>query len=234
MQKLQQELSLLMPPPDTEAMAYKPDGKVILVDNAAKIVHINLGSRDRVYRGLTFSVYDKNVPIPKDGKGKAEVEVFNTAKNISEARIIKSDIKNPIILDDIIANLIWDSQRTNVFVVAGQFDLDGDGEIDYNAADKITALVEKWGGRVEDNISIDTDFLILGKVPQVPRRPTFEEIEVDPMAMERYEASLQELAHYKQVQAQAQTFSIPVFNTQRFLHFIGYKEQTTRAGAFEF
>ena len=234
MKKLQQELQILVPPPDTEAMAYKPDGKVILVDNTAKIVHINLGSSDRVYRGLTFSVYDKNIPIPKDGKGKAEVEVFNVAKNISAARIIQSDIKNPIILDDIIANLIWDSQRTNVFVVAGQFDLDSDGEIDYNASDKIKALVEKWGGRAEDNISIDTDFLILGKVPHVPRKPTFEEIEVDPMAMERYEASLKRLAHYKQVQTQAQTFSMPVFNAERFLHFIGYKGQAGRAGAFEF
>ncbi|UCE99634.1 MAG: hypothetical protein JSV82_00780 [Planctomycetota bacterium] len=233
MKKLQQELHLLVPPPDTEAIAYKPDGKVILVDNAAKIVHINLGSNDRIYRGLTFSVYDKNIPIPKDGKGKAEVEVFNVAKNISAARIIRSDIKNPVILDDIIANLIWDSERTNIFVVTGQFDLNADGETDYNAGEKIKALVEKWGGTVEDNVSIDTDFLILGQVPQVPRKPTFEEIEVDPMAMEKYEASLQKLAHYKQVQTQAQTFSIPIFNTERFLYFIGYKGQAKTPGAFE-
>jgi len=234
MQKLQHDLSAIVPPPDTEAMAYKPDGKVILVDNATKIVHINLGSNDRIYRGLTFSIYDRNTPIPKDGKGKAEIEVFNVSKNISAARIIRSDIKNPIILDDIVANLIWDSEKTNVFVIAGQFDLNNDGQPDYDAADKIKALIEKWGGKVQDNVSIDTDFLVLGEVPQVLRKPSFEEMEVEPMAMERYEASLKELAHYKDVQTQAQSYSIPVFNTERFLYFIGYKGQSQTPGAFEF
>ncbi len=234
MQKLQQDISAIVPPPDTEAMAYKPDGKVILVDNATKIVHINLGSNDRVYRGLTFSIYDRNTPIPKDGKGKAEVEVFNVSKNISAARIIRSNIKNPIILDDIVANLIWDSEKANVFVIAGDFDLNGDGQPDYDAADKIKALIEKWGGQVQDNISIDTDFLVLGEVPQVLKKPSFEEMEVEPMAMERYEASLKQLAHYKDVQTQAQSYSIPVFNTERFLYFIGYKGQSQTPGAFEF
>ena len=98
--------------------------------------------------------------------------------------------------------------------------------------DKINALIEKWGGRVADAVSIDTDFLLLGTAPKVRRKPTFEEMEVDPMAMEKYEASLQKLAHYKQVQTQAQALFIPIFNLERFLYFIGYKTQSSRAGAF--
>ena len=232
MKRALENLWAIVPPPDIAVSAYKSDGKIILIDEPAKIVHLNIGSDDRVYRGLTFSVYEKNMPIPKDGKGKAEIEVFNVGKNISAARITRLEIKRPVILDDIVANLIWDSDKTNVFVIAGEFDFDGDGNIDYDAVDKVKALIEKWGGRVGDNISVDTDFLVLGQPPQVRRKPTFEQMEVDPMAMEKYEASLQKLGHYKEVQNRAQTLSIPVFNAERFLYFIGYKAQSSRPGAF--
>ena len=230
--RAQEKLHALVPSPDSEIAAYKPDGKIILIDDAAKTVHINIGSDDHVYRGLTFWVYEKIMPVPKDGEGKAEIEVFNVGKNISAARIISSKPKNPIIVGDIVANLIWDSDKTNVFVVAGGFDLNGDGNIDDEAADKIKALIVKWGGKVADEISIDTDFLVLGTTPTVRKKPTFEQMEVDPMAMEKYEASLKKLTSYKEIQARAQTLSIPVFNLERFLYFIGYKTLSARRDAF--
>ncbi len=232
MKAIQEELRKIKPQPDVEVAAFKPDGKIMLIDDQAKIAYLNIGSDDRVYQGLTFSVYDKSMPIPKDGRGKAEIEVFDIEKTISAARIIRSEMKRPIVQDDIVANLIWDSDKTNVFVVDGDFDIDGDGDIDYGGVDKIKALVEKWGGKVADAVSIDTDFLVLGKAPIVRKKPTFEEMEVYPMAMEKYEASLQKLAHYKQVQNRAQVLSIPVFSTERFLYFIGHKTQTGSTGMF--
>ena len=232
MKRQEDELHKIVPLPDGEVVAHKSDGKIILVDNQAKVVHLNIGRDDRVYPGLTLSVYDKNMPIPKDGKGKAEIEVFSVEKNISAARIIKSEIKRPIILDDIVANLIWDSDKTNVFVVEGDFDLDDDGKIDKNAADKIKSLIGKWGGKVADAISIETDFLVLGRTPSILIRPTVTELEMDPMATERYEASRQKRALYGEVQNQAKALLIPVFNYERFLFFIGYKTQSGTAGAF--
>jgi hypothetical protein len=232
MKRTQQMLESIVPLPDAEAPAYKPDGRIILIDDPTKIVHLNIGSNDRVYRGLTFSVYDRNMPIPKDGRGKAEIEVFSVAETFSAARIIRSEIKRPIIVDDIIANLIWDSKKTNVFVVAGDFDLDGDGDRDRNADDKLKALIQKWGGRVDDNVSIETDFILLGTSPEVLRKPTFEQTEVDPMAMQRYETSLSRLADYEEVRNRAEALLVPIFNLERFLYFIGYREQSARPGAF--
>lgn len=230
--RAQEKLHSLVPLPDSEIAAYKPDGEIISIDESTKIVRISLGSDDHVYRGLTFSVYDKNTPIPKDGKGKAEIEVFNVDKNISAAHITSSNRKNPIILDDAVANLVWDSDKVNVFVVAGDFDLNGDGNADDEAADKIKALIEKWGGKVANEISIDTDFLVLGTTPAVSQKPTFEQMEVDPMALEKYEASLNQLTFYTEVQERAEKLSIPVFNLERFLYFIGYKTLSARPDAF--
>jgi len=227
-----QELRSIKPGPSIDVAAFKPDGKIMSVDDATDTVYLNIGSEDRVYVGLTFSVYDKSVPIPKDGKGKAEVEVFNVEKNISAARIIHSKIKNPVMEDDIIANLIFDSEKANVFVVAGEFDLNNDGKVDYGGADKVKTLIGKSGGKVVETVSVNTDFLALGKAPTVLRKPTLEELEVYPMAMERYTASLKKHAHYQDILEQAQALSIPVFNYERFLYFIGYKTLSGRAGAF--
>ncbi len=232
MKSQQEELQKIVPLPDGEIVAHKSDGKIILVDNQAKVVHLNIGRDDRVYPGLTFTVYDKNMPIPRDGKGKAEIEVYSVEKNISTAQIIKSEIKRPIILDDLVGNLIWDSDRTNVFAIEGEFDLDGDGKIEEDATDKIKSLIEKWGGKVANSISIETDFLVLGSPPSILRRPTLTELEMDPMATERYEASRQKRTQYDDIQTQAQALLIPVFSYERFLFFIGYKTQSGRAGAF--
>jgi hypothetical protein len=222
----------IQPPPDTLVKAFEPDGKVILVDDQAKTVQINLGSNDHIYRGLTFAVYDRGQPIPRDGKGKAEIEVYNVGDSFSGARIVNSDKKNPIVVDDIIANLIWSSTKANTFVVAGDFDLNGDGVPDDDAGAKIRGLVEKWGGSVADVVTVNTDYVILGTPPAVPPKPTMQETEKYPNAMEKYERLLQQAAKYKDIQSQAQALSIPILNADRFLYFIGYKTQSGNPGAF--
>ena len=232
MKRAQQEVMAIKPPPDHEVLAHIADGKIILIDNGAQVVRLNIGSNQHVYRGLTFTVYDRSGAIPKDGKGKAEIEVYDVADTYSAARIIRSEAKRPILEGDIVANLIWNSDKTNEFVIAGDFDLDNDGNFDFNAIGRIRVLIEKWGGRVADTISIDTDFLLLGQQPQVPtQQPTFEQLELDPGAMQRYEALLQRLNHYNQLQSQAQALWIPIFRYDRFLYFIGYKGQISQAGA---
>ena len=222
----------IQPPPDTEVKAFEPDGKVILVDDQAKTVQINLGSNDRIYRGLTFAVYERGQPIPRDGKGKAEIEVYNVGDSFSGARIIRSDKKNPVVVDDIIANLIWSPTKVNTFVVAGDFDLNGDGVPDDEAVAKIRRLVEKWGGKVADSVTVNTDYVILGTPPEVPTKPTMQETEKYPNAMEKYERTLQQAAKYKDIQSQAQALSIPILNADRFLYFIGYKTLAGNPGAF--
>ena len=227
-----EKLSKIEPGPDREVLAYEPDGQIILIDDQAQVVHLNIGIDDHVYQGLTLTVYDRGTSIPEDGKGKAEIEVFNVAKTYSAARITQSELKKPILQGDIVANLIWDTDRINVFVIAGDFDLDNDRVIDYNGADKIKTLIGKWGGRVADAISIDTDFLVLGKQPQVLQKPTLDELDIDPRVMEVYNASLQRLNRYNGLRDQAQSLWIPVFTYERFLYFIGYKGHIGQAGAF--
>ena len=227
-----EKLNKIEPGPNREVLAYKPDGQIIVIDDKAQVVHLNIGIDDHVYQGLRFTVYDRGTSVPEDGKGKAEIEVFDVAKTYSAARITQSELRKPILQGDIVANLIWDSKRTNMFVIAGDFDLDNDKTIDYNGDEKIKTLIEKWGGKVADTISIDTNFLVLGNQPQVLQKPTLDEVDINPRAMEIYNASLQRLSRYNGLRDQAQSLWIPVFTYERFLYFIGYKGHIGQAGAF--
>ena len=216
----------IKPQPLKEVKAYKPDGSIVSVDPAAGIVIVDLGSEDHVYPGLTFAVYNRNAPIPPDGKGKAEIEVFDVEKRISIARI-KTDTIQPgqsIIAEDPIANLIWDADAINTFVVAGEFDFDGDGFIDRNGDQNIKQLINDWNAQVAEQVTIKTDFVVLGNTPIIPIKPGIEEIDLDPQAMEKYEQALVENQRYTEVIEQAKTFSIPVFDITRFMYFIGQQK----------
>lgn len=226
-----EQVNRVQPPPDSEVEAQSPDGRVLLADHAEGLVTINIGSNDKVYRGLTFSVYDNLSGIPRDGKPKAEIEVFAVEPMVSTARVLSSEERNPIATGDLVANLIWSSDKVNHFVVAGNFDLNGDGTPDYEADAKISELIAKWGGVTDDTVTARTDFAILGTEPRVPPEPTFETLANDPMAQERYDRALQQRQRYDSIREQADALYIPIFTYQRFLSFTGYKSSVNKPGA---
>jgi hypothetical protein len=224
----QSQLSKIVPPQDPNVAALKPDGQILSIDNKAGLVYINLGLADKVYRGLTFSVYDKGIPIPRDGKGKAEIEVLEPQERMSIARIAVSNPKKPVLVDDAIANLVWDSQKSRVFVVAGDFDFDKNGVAEADGALKVKALIAKWGGTVADSITPSTDFVVLGSEPKAPAKPSGEEVLADPAAMKKYEAAIAAQQAYRGIVAQATAFSLPIFNLERFMFMTGYEAMTPK------
>ncbi|NIA17221.1 MAG: hypothetical protein GWO86_02620, partial [Planctomycetes bacterium] len=68
-----------------------------------------------------------------------------------------------------------------------------------------------------------TDFVILGSAPKVPEKPNLDDMEIDPMAMDKYDKAIKAAAEYREVKKQAKDLYIPVFNLKRFLSFIGYE-----------
>ncbi len=219
------------PIPDRELAAYKPDGKVILIDDATGTVHLDLGSDDRIYRGLTFSIYDRGSSIQKDGQSKAEVEVYGLAKNYSLARIVNPNPRNPIALGDSAANLIWDKTDTKTFVLIGEYDLDKNGVVEAEAPDRIASLIAQWGGKVDAEVSIATDIVIVGNLPRIPEKPSFEDEERNPLARGQYEAAQKKRAHFEAVQEQAKDLMIPMFKYNKFLYLIGYTSQVEKLAA---
>jgi len=226
------KLEMIKPRPDIEVAAFRPDAGVVSIDMQTNTVFLDIGSNDHVYVGLTFSIYDKNTPVPEDGIGKAQVEVFGVTETVSAAKIITSSRKNPIVEDDIAVNLVWDSATSNSFVVAGMFDFDGDGRIDHDGREKIIDLIKRWGGEVTENVTIDTDFVVLGYKPKAMRKPTIDDIEENPMIEQKYKAYLKKYGYYQEILARTGTFSIPVFNQDRFLYLIGFETLASKSSPF--
>ena len=227
-----ENLDKIKPDVNVEVAAFKPDAHILRIDNLTKVVYLDIGSEDHVYPGLTFSVYDKSAPIPDDGKGKAEIEVFQVSENVSAAKINVSSKKNAIVPEDIIANLIWDSKTSNRFVVDGVFDFDNDGFYEPGDKEKIERLIKDWRGEVIDEVTIETDFVVLGIRPEALTRPTSEQIEIDPRVEERYQASLQKGVDYDNISARAKALSVPVFNQQKFMYLIGYNSVASKSTPF--
>ncbi|MCF7973291.1 MAG: hypothetical protein K9N55_05720 [Phycisphaerae bacterium] len=226
------KMAAIEPGADRAAEAYKPDGRIILVDYASGVVHINIGNRDRAYKGLTFSVFDKGASIKNEDAFKAEIEVVGVADQYSMARIIKSNPRNPVTNDDTIANLVWSATDPQTFVLAGAFDLDGDGFADADATERITALIARWGGVVEPSVNANTDYVIIGSKPKVPVKPTFEALETDPLAQDRFDAAMLKLADYTAVKEKAQALMVPMLEYDKFLYLIGYTGQIGKPGSF--
>jgi hypothetical protein len=223
------KLEEIKPRPDIKVAAYIPDARIVRIDTQANVVYLDIGSDDHVYQGLTFAVYSSNATIPEDGKGKAEIEVFRVTKDIAVAKINFSSKKNPIVIDDIVANLIWDSETSNKFVIAGEFDFDQDGIVESDGREKITRLIERWGGKIVDDVSIETDFIVLGTKARIAPEPTSEEIDTDPIAEQRYQDSIANSVRYDSIQGTAQILHVPIFNQNRFIHLIGYKSTAERS-----
>ncbi|NLW83249.1 MAG: hypothetical protein GXY41_02420 [Phycisphaerae bacterium] len=225
------QLEAIKPRPDAAVAAYKSDARTVRVDLQNDLVTLDVGANYGVYRGLTFSIYQSNVPIPENGVGKAEIEVFQVGEQVSVARIVRQDPRNPIIPEDLVVNLIWDAETSNKFIVIGDFDTTRDGRINPDGAAQVRELIERWGGRLQDDIGIDTDFVIVGFEPAIPQRPTEEELDVDPTALQRYETASRQAEIYNEMLAKAGRLRVPVFNYQQFIHLIGYDTLSTKLGA---
>ena len=211
----------IRPNPTEGLEALDPDGTIISVDARERMVYINLASNDKIYRGLTFSVYDgldKTVPV--SGQGKATIEVVEILDSISRCRVVETKTTNPIIKGDIIANLVWDKEQEFNFCVVGDFDFDMDGQIDIDGYDRVATLIKGWGGKVTNTISVDTDFLVFGYEPMAPQNILGGSQEATAAA----EKAQMRVGQYKSAIDEGNKLGVPAFNMKRFFRFIGYSD----------
>jgi len=222
--QLNERLIVFQPDPEKEFAALETDGHIINVDEREKVAYIDLAKGDQIYRGLKFTVYDRFRRIPKSGQGKGAIEVIEIMDDISKCRITDFNESDPIMENDIIANLIWSRDKKYNFCVAGDFDFDNDGMVDQDGLMKITELIRHWGGRVVPTLSVDTDFLVLGYPPAIPTKPS-DEYGLDTPIMQDYRRASLRLKEYRETIENGKALDVPTFNLSRFFYFIGFFEQ---------
>ena len=209
-----------------------PDGKVVRSPSGGTL-YINLGSNDSITTGMTFQVYDAVRGIPQMQnetdlpRGKGSIQVLRIVSGTSaECRVIENTPGQPIREGDLIANLAYDKNVPVTFRVYGDFDLDNNGKTDPRDRERLNSLVQQFGGKLVDDITVTTDVVVLGREPVVPTLSAEEERD-SAMISQRYQAQAQ-LDAYNATLKRAQEFNIPVLNQNQFLYYIGYFEQIRR------
>jgi hypothetical protein len=185
---------------------------------------------------MTFEVYDQLTRIPALGnaeqglsdanmpEGKASIEVIRILPGFSECRVIRRKPGYGVNIGDLIANLVYDSTQKYNFVVYGNFDLNNDSRAESADGDVIKRLITMWGGKVTNEVNINTDFIVMGVEPKAePPSPNDDAL----VRQQKLEAQQAQEA-YLNVLKQASQLNIPIMNQNRFLNFVGYRSQATR------
>lgn len=199
------------------------DGTIVGINPVANEVFISRGRNDNMVLGMTFEVYGAGTSIRpnQDGDypaGKATIEVIRIDQNSSVARVLRAARGNPIIEGDVIVNPVYDPEKVYRFVVFGNFDTNRDFIFTPQERTELIALVEEWGGKVDDDISGETDFLVLGQRPILPPAPKID----DPIEIvQRYRRLAQEQRKYDDLFNTARATGIPVLNQNRFMTLTG-------------
>jgi hypothetical protein len=220
----------------SEGQMVQTDGQIISIPGNG-LVYINLGSGQQVVPGLTFEVYDKAEGMPRKTetdaqgdpvlpKGKAAIEVVRVGGTSSEARIIRQETGTILTQGDLIANLVYDRNTKYNFVVYGKFDLDQNEQPTTADAEVIKRLITQWGGQIQPEVTVSTDFVVLGVEPVLPEFTADDLLDVVNVA--KLDAAQRELDAYLDVVQKARDLNIPVLNQNRFLYFVGYYDLARR------
>ena len=199
------------------------DGLIVNIDTAQDEVYINRGQVDNIVLGMTFEVYGRGVSVRPDERGeyprgKATIEVVRIDETSAVSRVLTNVRGNPVLPGDRIVNAVWDPDKEYRFVVFGNFDANRDGFATPGEKGAIEAIVNEWGGIIDDEMTGRTDFLILGDRPILPPEPRAD----DPFAVvDLYLQKRDIVDRYDALFEAAGQRSIPVLNQHRLYTLTG-------------
>ncbi len=222
------KLDRYRPQNPADSIIRRADGKITSVGRN-NVAYINIGQGSQITPGMTFQVYDRELGIPKTTdtssddlpQGKASLEVTSVGAHSSECRVIKVQQGHQIVEGDLIANLIYDPNTKLKFKVYGDFDIDQNGVATAAEAEIVKRLIAQWGGVLVEDVTIDTDFVVMGKEPTIPQY-TSDQLKDDPIAAFQTEKATKAVAAYEEVRTKSLDMHIPVLNQNRFLYLIGF------------
>jgi hypothetical protein len=193
----------------------KPDGSVVRSSAATKTVWLNIGSKHGVEPQLTFSVQPTGFSGNPFTKPKAKIEVVAVSgPDLAEARIIESNLTNPIIAGDQVYNPAWNPGKVMRFALAGVMDIDDDG-VDDRA--KVRQMIRIAGARIDAEImpdgaqqgevSVETNYFVRGGRPDPEKSGPVQ---------------LQVLAAMAKMERTSLDYGAVVIDLAKFLDLMGY------------
>jgi hypothetical protein len=165
-------------------------------------------------------------------EGKASLEVVSVlGEHLAQAHVthLRDEGRDPILRGDLLYNPAWDPNQRPHVAIAGLVDLTGEGSNDMaefqRTLERQGIIVDAWLDLKDltvkgKGISHDTDYLILGAIPEIPGA----EAAKDTDARARRLQKIIELRN--NLQKDAERHGVPVISLRKYLAMTGF--QVTR------
>jgi NAD-dependent DNA ligase len=137
---------------EVDAKELRSDGQIIQSQAADGFVVINRGHRENLRMGTRFSVFNRH-----GGKNiiKGIIEVTKVEEQVAIARVLsETDGNNPMIVNDQLANPVYDPMKIRGFAVRGDFT--------HFSKDELKRFILESGGRYDEDLTTNTDYLVAG------------------------------------------------------------------------
>lgn len=192
------------------------DGQVLSL--AGDVVYVDLGTEHGLTAGTRFVVCSPTERGSANPEIKAVVEVVETGKMVSEARVVSVKPDAPVLRGDLLISLVFDRELKLRFFVLGDFDLNGDGIADPNGRQRVQQTIVSAGADASSQLSPLVNFTVLGAAPESPTAPSAS---ADAGEQEEYRKKLQTLRTYNDLKDQVRALALPVITPDVFLKFTG-------------
>jgi hypothetical protein len=137
-----------------------PDGVISSVDQVNGFAYVNLGRKDEVRVGTTFSVYlaaNGGIGRRNTRDIKASIEIVSVmGPHLSEAKITEQDLHRPIANGDPVYSPIFTAGLPVEVAIGGLIDFDGSPGSD---RDELLRMIVDQGGRVAVQVNDDGEFI---------------------------------------------------------------------------
>jgi hypothetical protein len=138
-----------------------PDAVVTTINQKEGVVYINVGAADDLRVQQTFSVFDKGTTGIMQAKPKGRIEVMQlVGEHVAMCRVLEDSLSNIILPGDVVFTPAWSPGQKIHFAIAGLVDITGNGK---NDVDLLESLININGGEVDEEVTVQTRYLIQGE-----------------------------------------------------------------------
>jgi hypothetical protein len=190
-------------------------GHIISLAYGGQVAYCDLGKDDGILMGMTFSIMSPSEVGKEEAKPKGAARIVKILGHSSEMRIFPATGSDPVIVNDLLFNPIYDRTRRLHFALVGRMDVNGDGT---DQTEALKAMIQKFGGKVDNQLSLQSDFLVVGDQPELRAAPAAD---ASPEERQAYDNSRKAFLDYSEAKAKADASSVPVMNLNRFLGLTG-------------
>ena len=211
----------------------QPDGRITWVDHRGGQLYLDVGSADGLRARTTFTVFDDEETTIEPTRKKGTVEILRIiGPHRSLAKITDKDVSKLMLPNDVVYSSAWDRGRRLRFALApGLMDIDDDGE---NDRQKIRDIIAMNGGIIDFDVdeeghstgklSINTRYLVIGKLPSETNRKNSDDEEHDNRVQKEQEQMAKVIQQSTELYEQAQRFSVERISVEKFIELLGWQE----------